>query len=114
MGPNFPNGAVGAAHLLMRLQAAMAGLQLVLIVGPALPWSRAAIGIGIAGLILGFHTRTLAVAGTVALLAYCLLDTPSFAMAGQAVAMAALALLGAGAYSIDALLFGRREIRFRP
>jgi len=114
MGPNFPNGAVGVAYLLIRLQAAMAGLQFIRTVGPALPWSPAAIGIAIAGLILGFYTRTLAGAGALSLFAYCLFDKPSFTIAGQALAMAALALLGAGAYSIDALLFGRREIRFRP
>jgi len=114
MGPHFPNGAVGAAHLLLRLHAATAGLQLIMAVGPDLPWSPAAIGLAIAGLILGFYTRILAVAGAFSLLAYCLFDGTNLAVAGQAIAMAALALLGAGAYSVDALLFGRREIRFRP
>ena len=114
MGPNFPNGAVGAAYLLMRAQAALAALQFTLAVGPVLPWSRPVVGAVIVSLVLGFFTRAAAAAGGVMLLADFVLFAPTLAVAGQAVVMFALTLVGGGAYSVDRLLFGRREIRFRP
>lgn len=114
MGSNFPNGVVGTAYLLIRVQAAMIVLRFALLAEPGSPWCRAVLCIAIASLALGLFARPTAAICTILLLVDFAFHAPDIAVAGQAIAMTAAALLGAGAYSIDALRFGRREIRFRP
>jgi hypothetical protein len=114
MGPTFPNGVVGIAFLLLRMQAALAALQLALAVGPSIPWSFFVIGIAMVGLVLGLFTRAAALACGVMMLADFMIVAPSLPVAERALGTLVVALVGAGAYSIDGLLFGRREIRFRP
>ncbi len=67
-----------------------------------------------AALLSGFCTRVAAVICTVLAAAAFIRSggTLSWLMGLQALNAAALAILGAGAYSIDARLFGRRVIEF--
>lgn len=109
----FPAGAAGAALLLMRL--ACAGLWLsALVFAPDLPlWLAVAGGLVGCALILGFLTRIATAFTLLAIVAARVeltdaLETLTLLHALDAVA---LLLLGAGAYSLDARLFGRREIR---
>jgi hypothetical protein len=109
----FPAGSAGAALLFLRL--ACAGLWLsALIFATALPlWLAIAGGLVACALVLGFLTRVATAITLVAILA------ARIEMGGalgaltllHALDAGALLLLGAGAYSLDARLFGRREIR---
>jgi hypothetical protein len=90
---SFPDGRPGAGLLILRITVA-AGLLLQTGSAPAL--------VVAAPLAAGFMTPAAAVVSVAIALLY---DAPYVA----AIA-AALALLGPGAFSVDAKLFGRREI----
>ncbi len=110
----FPSGARGAALLLLRLSAAslislgLTRLQLSV-------WVVVGLLVVIAALLTGFCTRfAAAICAVLATIAFIVIGgTLSWLMSLQALNAVALAILGAGAYSIDARLFGRREIDFR-
>jgi hypothetical protein len=75
-------------------------------------WAVAGLLIVAATLLVGFYTRLAAMICAV-LASVVFIEIPgtlSWLMGLQALSAAALALLGAGAYSIDAHLFGRRVI----
>ena len=113
MFPPFFAGTPGAALLLMRLATAlMLLITLCRSFTPAL-WLDLAGALLVASLAAGFAVRlAAALAALVILYAAIRSGSDSGAvLALQAVQSAALALLGAGAYSIDARLFGRRVIR---
>ncbi len=109
----FPSGPRGAALLLLRISAAslialgLNGLELS-------AWITASLLVVGAALLSGFCTRVAAVICTVLAAAAFIRSggTLSWLMGLQALNAAALAILGAGAYSIDARLFGRRVIEF--
>ena len=110
----FPSGARGAALLLLRISAA-ALIVLFLIRRQLSPWSVAGCLVIASALLAGFCTRLAALACAVLATAAFLSihGTLSWLMALQALNATALAILGAGAYSFDAALFGRRVIEFR-
>lgn len=108
----FPAGAAGLALVLFRLSAAVwiagAGSQLP-IDDPK--WT-ALTYLTSLGLLTGFPTRLIAAACAVAGIAVAVtLHVYPMACSGAFVlSMLAVALIGPGAYSVDALLFGRRTI----
>lgn len=115
----YPDGVTGAALLLMRLSCAIVvfpGLgQLALTRSGSWLAASAAAALSLA-LAAGFATRSAAVL-LVFGLAASTLGSPAglaFLLMASAGGAAALALLGPGAYSIDARLVGRRVIRLDP
>jgi uncharacterized membrane protein YphA (DoxX/SURF4 family) len=109
----FPAGAPGAALLLLRLSAA----SLVFVASSqfnTLPtWMIVGFVMLAAALVLGFFTRV--AAGISAVLAASIFvalgGTLGFVTLLHAFNAIALAILGPGAYSIDARRFGRRVIK---
>jgi len=108
----FPSGMAGAALLLLRISTG-----LVLVIGcdaaislPTLP--RYALYLLAAAIAAGVFTQPAAIIAAViiALTAGTTSDAPSIALGLHALVAIALAMLGAGAFSIDARLFGRRVI----
>jgi uncharacterized membrane protein YphA (DoxX/SURF4 family) len=105
---SYPGGAAALGLLLLRLSVAFP--LLADMVRTATPlWQLVGIGLLIAGLLCGFRARLLA--------AICCLAALTQAAAGDSpdaiirlLDTFALALLGPGAWSIDALLFGRKTI----
>ena len=112
---SYPDGAAGFALLLMRLSSSLiAWPVLSRLLDPAGPWAAplatAVIG---AALVSGAFTRIAAMLMVAALAALMVKATDDtmlhwLACAGCA---GALALLGPGAFSIDAKWYGRRVIR---
>lgn len=113
--PGHPAGAAGAALLLLRFAAAL------MIVSACHHASQSALhplvviaaGLVMLLFLLGLGTRAVAlVCAVIALGAGAMLsDWRSAVIAVQGLNLIAIALLGAGAYSIDAYLFGRRVIK---
>jgi putative oxidoreductase len=114
----FPDGQPGAALLLLRL--ALAGI--LAFRGPLLWQGPPAFLISLlcnctglflaVGIFTPFTAMVAAALGAAALL-LCRSSDPASA-AFVVVVMAALVLLGAGAYSLDARLYGRREVVVQP
>ncbi len=120
----FPGGRPGAGLLLLR--AAVGGTLLVL-GGTCLAHARQAGGSNLAAgllaaasgasLLIGFLTPWAVLAGLAGLVLYSPSSGTPALMNGKLAALlvvvvgAAVALLGPGALSVDARLFGRREIR---
>jgi putative oxidoreductase len=115
----YPDGAAGIALVLLRLACAWIAFLVI----ACLPFPRfspnASIVVSAAlalALALGFGTRILAFVSAAAAIAIAFMsgsDTALTMLAG-ACGCAALGLLGPGAYSIDANMFGRRVIRLEP
>ena len=63
-------------------------------------------------LLIGFLTPVVAIiiAGGAIVTAIAALSLPTLSLMGVVILAAAIALLGPGAFSVDARLFGRREI----
>ena len=106
----FPRGAPGAALLLVRAAAAIALLS-----GPPRVFSlplEIAIGLGLSGfaIVLGFFTPVAAIVAAVAAAVDLIVHGAAIASLVRLLDAVALALLGPGAYSVDAWLFGRRVI----
>jgi hypothetical protein len=109
----FPTGAAGMALLILRLSAAAA----LLVYGaehPFIAWSFILLVLPASALCLGFVTPY---ASGIC----CLIELSAVIWSGGQSAFpviisiantAALAMLGPGAYSLDALIFGRRVVRF--
>ena len=114
----YPDGVTGVALLLMRLSYALIAFPSLTRLRPAPDsWWLAAIASAMAlALVAGFGTRAAALL-LVSVLAADLLTAPVefvLLLLGSAGGAGALALLGPGAYSIDAHRFGRRVIRLEP
>lgn len=113
---HYPDGSAGIALLLLRSSCALTGFPALAYLWPASAGGNAAtIASGIMALALaaGFSTRMTALLLGVALVADLFIASGSpapnlVALAGVA---GALVLLGPGAYSLDALRYGRRVIR---
>jgi hypothetical protein len=114
----FPDGAAGAGLLLLRIACAFgafsAHLRWLLPLRLSVPASTVAIAIALA-IVLGFGTRTTALLLAAATVSAALTGGGNIALIiAHAGSCAALALLGPGAYSIDANAFGRRVVQFKP
>ena len=114
--PIYPEGASGLGLLLLRASAVLLLVSImhdvrVLEARVAIP-----LDILIAAIGLGFGTRVAAMA--CAVLAPILLlqeeGAPWILIATHSIDAAALALLGPGAFSVDARMFGRRRITLKP
>jgi hypothetical protein len=108
----FPAGASGAALLLLRVSASLLLVGALVYLGASPVWAKCGVVLVAVALCTGFRTRfaawlcaLLAAAGAMEIG-----GALGVLVALSAVNAAALALLGAGAFSIDALLFGRRVI----
>jgi uncharacterized membrane protein YphA (DoxX/SURF4 family) len=109
----FPTGRPGVGLLLLRtVLACMVLMHITQIAAITGPWLAAIACIGAAGLLaLGLFTPFAGAIG--ALLGGVCLVSGQHQIASDLtliVLMLALTLIGAGAYSIDAKLFGRREV----
>ena len=111
----FPSGSPGLGLLLLRGFVALTLIiQVVSYVNSREPgatvWIVAALAfISAACLLIGFLTPVIAVITAVGAIALITSDFP-FSNGSLIVLAAAIALLGPGAFSLDARLFGRREI----
>jgi putative oxidoreductase len=115
----YPDGATGIALVLLRL--ACAWIAFLVIARLPLPHfsPNASIVVSAAfalALALGFGTRIVAFVPAAAAVAAAFMAGSDVAltMIARACGCAALGLLGPGAYSIDANLFGRRVVRLEP
>lgn len=110
--PNFPIGSTGFGILVVRVAG---GLLLALgSVSPGPPdWMELPAVVLALALILGVMTRAAGPLGALLALwaAPSLHQAPLPVLGLCALNLAALSLLGGGAYSVDALLFGRTAIR---
>ena len=100
---------------LLLLRIACATQLVVAMPSDSLPtWLKVITAVMSAALAIGVLTQAVTLAGLFLLVleVICLAKTPAIATAVQGLDMLALLLLGAGAYSIDARLFGRRVINF--
>jgi putative oxidoreductase len=113
----YPDGAAGFALVLLRLACA----SIAFLVTARLPFLQfspngstvvsAAFAVVLA---VGFGTRIVAFVHAAAAIAFLTGIDSALTMIASACGCAALGLLGPGAYSIDANVFGRRVIRLEP
>jgi uncharacterized membrane protein YphA (DoxX/SURF4 family) len=112
----YPDGIAGIALVLLRLACAWIAFLVI----ARLPFSqlapKASIVVSAAfalALALGFGTRIVAFGCAAAAIAAAFMvgSDSAMTMIARACGCAALGLLGPGAYSIDAKVFGRRVIR---
>ncbi|GAA0749314.1 hypothetical protein CA233_01610 [Sphingomonas sp. ABOLD] len=106
--PTYPDGRIGTGLLLLRLSVAMSILATPMLTpAAARPWGVMLLAIG---LLIGLWTRMMAI-GCLALLLSCLVTSVvPIGAAAHSFAMLAILLMGSGAYSSDAIIFGRRTI----
>lgn len=115
----YPDGAAGIALVLLRLACAwIASLVIVRLPFPQFsPNATIVVSAAFAlALALGSGTRLVAFVLAVAAIVTAIMtgSDSALTMIARACACAALGLLGPGAYSIDAHMFGRRVIRLEP
>jgi hypothetical protein len=111
----FPDGRRGVLLLFMRLTI---GTLLVLIwfqLHPKNIWTAVPLGLATGGLFLGIFTRIIASISAVVLgvCAALIGQITGAVVALHLVNVAGIVLLGAGAYSLDAQIFGRQVVHLR-
>jgi putative oxidoreductase len=115
----YPDGAAGIALVLLRLACAWIAFLVI----ARLPFPQFSPGVSIVvsaasalALALGVGTRIVAFVPAAAAIATAFMASTEIAltMIARACGCVALGLLGPGAYSIDANVFGRRVIRLEP
>ncbi|OJH40638.1 hypothetical protein [Cystobacter ferrugineus] len=108
----FPDGGPGAGLLLLRLSVALS----LLFYPSGGPLMHAMLALSAAGLCLGVLTPPLAVVCCLfSFYDFMVMDGATLPEAGiKLFAAGALALLGPGAHSVDARLFGRRVVTLTP
>lgn len=115
----YPDGTAGIALVLLRLACAWMAPFVIGRLTFLQSSPNAAMAVSVAfvlALAFGFGTRFAAFVPAVAALATLFAggSDGSLAMLARACGCASLGLLGPGAYSIDANVFGRRVIRLEP
>src|SRR5947207_3447446 len=115
----FPDGAAGIALVLLRLACAWIALLVIAhLPGPQFsPNASIVVPVAFAlTLAVGFGTRIVAFVLAAATIATAFMtgSDSALTMIARGCSCAALGLLGPGAYSIDANVFGRRVIRLEP
>ncbi len=110
--PRFPAGANGLGLLSARLASAALGVFCVVVFTSPLA-VRGAVLAAAAALAIGVLTRAAALllVAALAIIAGAIGGVAGGLLALGALQVAALSLSGAGAYSLDAVLFGQRVIR---
>jgi putative oxidoreductase len=115
----YPDGAAGIALVLLRV--ACAWIAFLVIPRPAFPQLSANASVVVSAafalaLAIGFGTRIVAFVSAAAAIATAFMtgSDNALTMIARACGCAALGLLGPGAYSIDAHVFGRRVVRLEP
>ena len=115
----YPDGAAGIALVLLRLACAWIAFLVI----ARLPFPQVSLNASIVvsaafalALALGVGTRIVAFVFAAAAIATAFMagSDSALTMIARACGCAALGLLGPGAYSIDANVFGRRVIRLKP
>ncbi|WP_051256579.1 hypothetical protein [Cystobacter fuscus] len=108
----FPEGGPGVGLLLLRLSVALS----LLLLPSGGPLMHAMLALLVIGLCLGVLTPTLAVACVLfSFYDFMIMGGATLPEAGiRLLAAGALALLGPGAHSVDAWLFGRRVVTLPP
>jgi uncharacterized membrane protein YphA (DoxX/SURF4 family) len=113
----FPSGSPGSGLLLLRSFVALTliaqGLTYVRASDPNLSkWLIVLLFFAGAGcLLIGVFTPIAAIVIAFGAIAFAIFIDSNYAVVVVIILAAAIALLGPGAYSVDARLFGRREIR---
>lgn len=115
----YPDGVAGLALLFLRVACALVALAVAaLLSGSSLSANLPCVvaALGALGLILGFATRWIALLLGLAVLVAApgTQLTQQWLLLGHLGGCAALALMGAGAFSIDARRHGRRVIQLPP
>jgi putative oxidoreductase len=113
----YPDGAAGIALVLLRLACAWIAVLARLPFPHFSPNASMVVSAAFAlALALGFGTRIVAFVTAAAAIttAFMTGSDSALTMIARACGCAALGLLGPGAYSIDANVFGRRVIRLEP
>lgn len=108
----FPAGIPGLALATLRLSAALWVAVAAVHVSSTSTLETAVLGLLSSGLVVGFSTRLISGACAVGA-TICAAAIESFAsicVVGTVFEMIALTLIGPGAYSVDAAMYGRRTI----
>jgi uncharacterized membrane protein YphA (DoxX/SURF4 family) len=111
MTPIFPAGTAGVGLLLLRVSVTISLLALTSAETTAVDWRHLLAILAAIALCVGVQTR---VAAGISLLACLYAIGAGISLALNAVHLAtavALCLIGPGAFSVDARIFGRRQIR---
>jgi uncharacterized membrane protein YphA (DoxX/SURF4 family) len=110
----FPSGPAGVALLLLRLSVASLIAAMICLNSPV-AWLSICVAILAVALLFGLYTRFAAALCAALVMLFFLKHHGhkiDVAIVLHAASALAIALLGPGAYSVDAYLFGRRVMKF--
>lgn len=109
---SYPDGITGLALVMLRGSAVAVLVTVIQNPHGSMPWLTLPAALIAAAIAIGFGTRpavvlSVLIAGPVLLASR---SAPTMLVIGQGLSLLGLLLLGPGAFSIDARLFGRRKI----